>query len=254
MNQTQIVVLDGYALNPGDLSWDKLHELGECTIFDRTDSKDIIERSQNADIVLLNKTPLERHTLKKLPKLKYIGVLATGYNVVDIEAAREFGIYVTNVPAYGTDSVAQMVFAHILNLTQRVVHHNTTVKNGKWSNSQNWCYWDFPLMELKDKTIGIIGYGNIGSKVAEIAASFGMKILVYTLQKIKEENVPVQQCDLGTLLSKSDILNDNGSVIMEILKDEIKDIEGIPGLEASKQKEYGETHIVILNKSKKSEE
>ena len=161
----RIVVLDGHTLNPGDLSWDSLVALGELKVYDRTSPEDVIDRAQNAQIVLTNKTVLNRNSLEALAALKYIGVLATGTNVVDLEAARQKDIIVTNVPAYGTNSVAQMVFAHILNLCQHVGDHALSVSQGVWSKSSDFCYWDFPLIELAGLTIGIVGYGRIGRAV-----------------------------------------------------------------------------------------
>jgi len=204
-----IVVLDGFTLNPGDLSWDVLQLLGNCTIYDRSDVADIVERSVKADILVVNKATLNSETLQKLSNLKFIAVTATGYNVVDVIAAREKNIPVANVPAYGSDSVAQMVFAHILNLTQQVAYHDATVKQGKWANSRDWCYWDFPLTELKHKILGIIGYGNIGRKVAEIGLAFGMNILTNTPQKIDEKGSTVRQVDLETLFRTGDVISLN---------------------------------------------
>jgi glycerate dehydrogenase len=172
-----ITVLDGHTLNPGDLSWETLERLGACSIYERTPPADTVERALPAEIVLTNKTVLDRAILAQLPRLRYIGVHATGYNVVDVKAAREHGVVVTNVPRYGTDSVAQMVFAHILNLTQRVAHHARTVRTGRWTAAEDFCYWDFPLLELRDRTLGIVGYGRIGRAVADIALAFGMKVL-----------------------------------------------------------------------------
>ena len=173
----KIVVLDGYTLNPGDLSWGELQNLGECEIHDRTSAADVVARALNADIILTNKTPINRETLASLPKVKYFGVIATGYNIVDVEAARERKIPVTNVPAYGTASVAQMVFAHLLNLTQHIGHHADTVRAGTWSRSPDFCYWNFPLIELRHRVMGIVGYGRIGDETAKIARAFGMRVL-----------------------------------------------------------------------------
>lgn len=174
-----IVVLDGYTLNPGDLSWQGLEALGECAIYDRTPADQTVERAGNAEIVITNKTELHRGVLEQLPRLRYIGVLATGFNVVDIDAAREQGVPVTNVPAYGTESVAQMTFAHLLNLTQRVGNHAQTVRDGAWSQCEDFCYWRTPLVELQGCTLGIVGFGRIGHAVCRIARAFGMHGLVY---------------------------------------------------------------------------
>ena len=173
----KIVVLDGFTLNPGDLSWDGLGELGDLTVYDYTVFDKAVERAAGAGLVFTNKTPLGRKELDGLPGLKYIGVLATGYNVVDLEAAGEKGVVVTNIPAYGTASVAQMVFALILELASHVQRHSDSVFDGKWSACRDFCYWDYPMIELKDKTIGIVGFGRIGQNVADIAAAFGMRVV-----------------------------------------------------------------------------
>ena len=159
----KIVVLDGYAANPGDLSWDELKSLGECIVYDRTAPAEVLERAAGADILLTNKVVLDAATIAALPQLKYIGVLATGYNIIDTAAAKERGITVTNIPAYSTPSVAQMVFAHILNITQRVQHYTDEIHKGRWTNSPDFCFWDTPLIELSGKKIGIIGLGQTGS-------------------------------------------------------------------------------------------
>jgi glycerate dehydrogenase len=172
----RIVVLDGHALNPGDLSWSGLEQLGACTIHARTAAADIVARSQGAALVLTNKTPLSAATLAQLPELKYIGVLATGYNVVDVAAARQRGIPVCNIPAYGTASVAQHVFALLLELTQRAGLHAASVSAGDWSRSADWCYWKSPLVELSGLTLGIVGSGRIGRAAGKIGEAFGMKI------------------------------------------------------------------------------
>jgi len=177
----RIVVLDGFTLNPGDLSWKGLEELGECVIYDRTAAEDTVQRAESAEIVLTNKTVLSADIIERLARLQYIGVLATGYNIVDAEAARKRGIPVTNVPTYGTDSVAQMVFAHLLNLAQNVAGHAQTVRNGRWCSSPDFCYWDTPLVELKGLTMGIIGFGRIGQATARLASAFGMKVIAYDI-------------------------------------------------------------------------
>jgi glycerate dehydrogenase len=175
----RIVVLDGFTLNPGDLSWDALRALGECTIYDRTAPDQIAPRAANAEIILTNKTPLTKATIDALPGLQYIGVLATGFNIVDTDAARARRIRVTNVPSYGTMSVAQVVFAHILNLTHRLSHHTAAVRQGKWSSCPDFSFWDSPLVELAGLTIGIVGLGRIGSAVACIAHAMGMTVIAY---------------------------------------------------------------------------
>jgi glycerate dehydrogenase len=175
----RIVVLDGYTLNPGDLSWAALEALGGATIHDRTPPDQVVKRAAGAAVVLTNKTVFDRAAISALPKLRYIGVLATGYNVVDVAAARERGVVVTNVPAYGTASVAQMVFAHLLNLAQRVGDHSASVRRGDWSRSADFCYWTAPLIELEGLTMGIVGYGRIGRAVARLALAFGMRVLLH---------------------------------------------------------------------------
>ena len=176
----KIVVLDGYTLNPGDLSWDELEKLGEVTVYDRTAPEDVITRIGDAPVILTNKVIIDRKIMTSCPTLKYVGVLATGYNVVDIAAAHELGITVTNIPAYSTDSVAQMVFAHILNITNDIAKYADEAKIGKWSANQDFCYWNKPIIELANKTLGIVGLGNIGMAVARIALAFGMKVLAAT--------------------------------------------------------------------------
>ena len=182
-----IVVLDGYTLNPGDLSWDALRELGQCEIHDRSAPDEIVPRSASAEIVLTNKVKLDGKYMSSIPALKYIGVMATGYNVVDVAAARERKVTVTNVPTYGTPSVAQMTFALLLELTQRVGHHARTVREGRWNRSPDFCYWDDPLVELDGLTIGIVGFGKIGQMVGKLAEAFGMKVLTYSRKQPAEE-------------------------------------------------------------------
>lgn len=209
----KIVVLDGYILNPGDLTWESLEVLGDTTVYDRTSYNPnnidlIIERSKDADVILTNKTPITRKVLDSIPNLKYIGVLATGYNVVDIEAAKEKGITVTNIPTYGTDAVAQMVFALLFELTSHVAEHNKAVKEGQWSTIPDWCFWNKPLMELSGKTIGIIGYGRIGQKVGQIAQAFGMKVLANANRPRRElENENMKYVDLDELYKSSDVIS-----------------------------------------------
>jgi glycerate dehydrogenase len=172
----KIVVLDGYALNPGDLSWDGLKGLGELVVYDRTPADKVVERASGAEIVFTNKTPMGEAVLNQLTSLKFIGVLATGYNVIDIEIAKTNGVVVANVPGYGTSSVVQMVFALLFELCLHTQRHSDAVMDLRWANSKDWCFWDFPLVELSGKTIGIIGFGSIGQQVADVAAAFGMKI------------------------------------------------------------------------------
>lgn len=174
----EIRVLDGYCLNPGDLSWNDMAGLGNLKVYDRTSPSELLERAAGAEVLITNKTIISAEAMEALPSLKYIGVLATGYNVVDIEAAKKRGIIVTNIPAYSTDSVAQMVFAHVLNITQRVGLYADLNRQGKWANSVDFCYWDTNLMELHGKQMGIVGYGNIGQATARIALAFGMKVKI----------------------------------------------------------------------------
>lgn len=202
----KIVELDAYAANPGDLSWDGLRALGELTVYDRTSPDKVVERAREADAVLTNKVAFDEDTLAQLPHLKYIGVMATGYNVVDTEAARRRGIVVTNIPAYSTDSVAQMVFAHILNITNRVDHYARQNRNGRWSGNPDFCYWDAPLHELAGKTLGIVGLGHIGCKVARIAIDFGLDVFAYTSKNAASLPPGIQKTTMDGLFAVSDIL------------------------------------------------
>jgi len=180
LSRPKIVVLDGFTLNPGDLSWDALQELGDLTVHDRTLAGQTVSRAVGAEIVLTNKVVISGADLAQLPALRYVGVLATGYNVVAVDAARARGIPVTNVPGYGTAAVAQIVFALILELTHHTGHHAQSVREGRWTASPDFCYWDFPLVELAGKTLGIVGYGAIGKAVAAIGRAFGMKVIAST--------------------------------------------------------------------------
>jgi len=201
-----IVVLDGFTLNPGDLDWQDLQSLGPCAIYDRTQPAELLSRAADADILLTNKTELAAATIQNLPALKYIGVLATGTNVVDLPAARARGIPVTNVPTYGTKSVAQMTFALLLELAQHAGHHAQTVREGRWTRSLEWCYWDFPLLELDELTLGIVGFGRIGRAVGELGAAFGMKVLACdpTAGPVPPR---VRLLDLETLFRESDVVS-----------------------------------------------
>ncbi|MGZ3922533.1 MAG: D-2-hydroxyacid dehydrogenase [Flavisolibacter sp.] len=184
----KIVVLDGHTLNPGDLSWAGFESFGELTVYDRTAKENILERSRGAEILLTNKTPLDKQTLDQLPSLQYIGMLSTGFNVIDIEAADRNGIIVTNVPGYSTSSVAQMTFALLLELCVHVQQHANAVRDGEWTSSKDWCFWKYPLIELAGKTIGIIGFGNIGQKVADIAATFDMQVVATSRTQTDQSN------------------------------------------------------------------
>jgi glycerate dehydrogenase len=204
----KIVILDGYTLNPGDLSWDGMKALGEFTVYDRTPAELVVERSKDAEIIYTNKTPLNKAIFSQLPKLKYIGVLATGYNVVDVNAAKNHGIIVTNIPAYGTKSVAQMTFALLLELCHHVQEHSTAVHNGDWVNSRDFCFCNYPLTELSGKTIGIIGFGRIGQQVAEIAYAFGLKVIGCATHKNPEySHDNFSWGELDELLGKADIVS-----------------------------------------------
>jgi glycerate dehydrogenase len=203
----RIVVLDGYTLNPGDLTWDGLKALGECVVYDRSPPAQVVARAQAAEIVFTNKIVLDAATLQALPKLRYIGVLATGYNVVDVCAARERNVVVTNIPTYGTRSVAQHVFALLLELTQHVGHHAGTVRDGRWSANPDWCYWDFPLIEMEGLTMGVVGFGRIGQAVATLASAFGMQVLAYDLQPPPTLPPGVRLADLDTVFAQSDVVS-----------------------------------------------
>lgn len=207
MKKVNITILDGYCLNPGDLNWDEFKKLGELTVYDRTAPSEVVARSADAEVILTNKTVLDAPTLQALPKLRYIGVLATGYNVVDVDAAHRLGITVTNIPAYSTMSVAQMVFAHLLTVTNHVEHYAQENRDGRWSHCLDFCYADTTLTELAGKTFGIIGLGHIGMAVARIALAFGMKVVAFTSKEA--ENLPdgVAKTDLDTLLASSDVVS-----------------------------------------------
>ena len=202
-----IVILDGYTANPGDLSWGSLKEMGEVTVYERTRREEIAGRAADADIVLTNKVVMDREMMALLPRLKYIGVLATGYNVVDIEAARERDIIVTNVPAYSTESVAQTVFAHLLTVTNRAEHYAQQNRQGRWAENRDFCYWDTELTELAGKTMGIVGLGHIGRRVAEIALAFGMQVKAMTSKKAEELPAGIQKADLQSLLASADVVS-----------------------------------------------
>lgn len=203
----KIVVMDGKGVNPGDMSWKQIQQFGELIVYERTASEEIIDHVGDAEIVLTNKTVFDEDTIAKLKNVKYIGVLATGYNVVDLKAASKRGIVVTNIPAYSTDSVAQMTFAHILNVTNNVDHYARASRDGEWSRCPDFCYWDKPLVELAGKTIGIIGLGNIGMKVANIALNFGMNVIAYTSKEPKEIPNGINKASIDNILSDSDIIS-----------------------------------------------
>ena len=203
----KIVVLDGYCLNPGDLSWEDMASLGDLRVYDRTSPAELLNRAEGAEVLITNKTLITGNDMEALPQLKYIGVLATGYNVVDVESAKEKGIVVTNIPAYSTNSVAQMVFAHLLNITQRVGHYACMNRQGKWSDNADFCYWDTELIELNDKWMGIIGFGNIGQATARIALSFGMKVGVFTSKDQLELPEGVKKMSLEEIFKNCDVVS-----------------------------------------------
>ena len=206
----KIVVLDGYTENPGDLSWSGLEELGGLTVYDRTpmnNEEEIIRRIGDADAIYTNKTPLSRKAIDAAPNLKFIGVLATGYNVVDVDAAKGKGIAVCNIPTYGTAAVGQFAIAMLLEICHHVAHHSDAVHEGRWENNTDWCFWDYPLIELADKTIGIIGYGRIGQVTGKIAQAMGMKVLAYdSFVNTALESETCRYVDLDTLLKESDVI------------------------------------------------
>ena len=203
---TKIVILDGHTTNPGDLSWDALNALGDCTIHDRTPPEQIVARCADAEVVITNKVLLTAEVIEQLPDLKYIGLLSTGCNAVDLDAAAARGIPVTNVPTYSTDSVAQLVFAHLLNLCHHAAEHSQEAKSGKWAGSIDFCYWDHPLIELKGLTMGIVGLGRIGTATAKLALAFGMRVIASSgtsANSIEGVNV----VDLDTLFQTSDVVS-----------------------------------------------
>ena len=202
----KITVLDGHALNPGDLSWQAFESLGEIRVHERVTANGILDAALGADALLTNKTPLSQSTLEDLPDLKYIGVLATGHNVVDSIAARSSGIPVTNVPSYGPESVAQMAIAHVMNISRQVAHHASTVRNFRWAQNKDWCYWDFPQIELSGKTLGIIGLGTIGLNTARIAQALGMKVIA---NRKSDKPMPegIEKASLDQIFERSDFIS-----------------------------------------------
>ncbi|MBQ7092454.1 MAG: D-2-hydroxyacid dehydrogenase [Clostridia bacterium] len=202
----KIVVLDGYTENPGDLSWEKLEALGELTVYDRTPEDKVAERIGDAEIVYTNKTPITRETMDACPNIKFISVLATGYNIVDCAAAKEKGIPVTNVPTYGTASVAQFAIALLLEVCHHVAHHDKAVHEGRWESNPDWCFWDYPLIELAGKTMGIIGLGRIGRATARIAKALGMRVIAADKVRSEAGAQDAEYVDLDTLLAESDVV------------------------------------------------
>lgn len=204
----KIVVLDGYTLNPGDISWEGMEALGEVTVYDRTKEDEIVARIGDADVVYTNKTPITKETLDACPNVKFIGVLATGYNIVDIDAAKEKGIPVSNIPTYGTAAVSQFAIALLLELCHHIGEHSQAVKAGDWSSNPDWCFWNYPLVELAGKTMGIIGFGRIGQDTGKIAQALGMKVLAYdAFQKPELESETCKYADLDTLFAESDVIS-----------------------------------------------
>lgn len=203
----KIIVLDGYGLNPGDLTWKGFEELGELTVYDRTFPSELLERAAGAEALVTNKTLITSENMDALPDLKYIGVLATGYNVVDIDAAKARGIVVTNIPSYSTASVAQMVFAHILNITQRVGYYADENKQGRWTKNADFCYWDTHLVELQGKKMGIVGFGNIGQATARIAQAFGMEVCVYSSKPQFALPSGIKKMELDELFGECDVVS-----------------------------------------------
>jgi glycerate dehydrogenase len=204
----KIVVLDGYTVNPGDLSWEEYAQLGDLKVYDRTPEEQVVERAREAEVVLTNKTVINRDAVMALPSMRYIGVLATGYNVVNTQAAQERGIPVCNVPEYGTEAVAQAVFALLLELTNRTGHHARTVREGKWSEAKDFCYWDFPLIRLQGLTLGIVGHGRIGRAVGRIGQAFGMKLLAVRRSGATHvSSDDAREVDLAGLFCESDVVS-----------------------------------------------
>ncbi|WP_028109715.1 D-2-hydroxyacid dehydrogenase [Ferrimonas futtsuensis] len=203
----QLVVLDGYTLNPGDIDWQPIERLAQCRVHDRTDDADILARAAGVPLLLTNKTPLTAETLARLPDLKYIGVLATGVNVVDLDAARGLGITVTNVPAYGPGSVAQMAMAHILHHASRVAHHHQQVTEGRWSDSADFCFYDGPLITLEGKTLGLVGYGEIARRLAAMGEGFGMKVVVTSATPKRDLPEGRRWLPLEPLLQEADVVS-----------------------------------------------
>ena len=203
----KIVVLDGYTLNPGDISWEGMEALGELTVYDRTKAEDVAERIGDAEVVYTNKTPITKETLDACPNVKFIGVLATGYNIVDTAAAKEKGIPVSNIPTYGTAAVSQFAIGLLLELCHHIGEHSDAVKAGEWTSNPDWCFWKYPLVELDGKTMGIIGLGRIGQDTGKIAQALGMKVLAYDSFPKKElESETCHYVDLDTLLKESDVI------------------------------------------------
>ena len=203
----KIIILDGYTLNPGDLSWSGFENLGTLTVYDRTPVDKVFERIGDAEIVISNKTPITKETIEACPNIRYIGLLATGYNVVDIDAAKVKGIPVTNIPTYGTMAVAQFVFALLLEICHNVGYHSTVVSQGRWTESEDFCFWDYPLLELSGKTIGLIGFGRIGRATGKIAVALGMKVLACDEHECEDGRQIGEYVELDYLLKNADVIS-----------------------------------------------
>ncbi|MBS6644390.1 MAG: D-2-hydroxyacid dehydrogenase [Clostridiaceae bacterium] len=203
----KIVILDGYTENPGDLSWEGMEQLGELVVYDRTAAAEIVTRIGDAEAVITNKTPISEETMNQCPNIKYIGVLATGYNVIDVEAAKKRGIIISNIPTYGTTAVAQMTMAMLLEICHHVGAHSDAVKAGEWTNNQDWCFWNYPLIELAGKTFGVIGFGRIGQASARLAKAFGMRILAYDEYPNSSGEEIGEYVPLEKLLEESDVIS-----------------------------------------------
>ncbi len=202
----KIVVLDGYTLNPGDISWCELEALGEVTVYDRTATDQVVARIGDADAVYTNKTPITKETLDACTNIKFIGVLATGYNVVDVDTAKAKGIPVTNVPTYGTDAVGQFAMAMLLEICHHVAHHSDAVHEGRWENNQDWCFWDYPLIELSGKTMGVIGFGRIGQSTGKIAQAMGMNVVAYDSYPNDAGKAIATYVSLDELYAQADVI------------------------------------------------
>lgn len=235
----KIVILDGYTENPGDLSWKGFEQLGEVTVFDRTTREQVIERIGDAQAVIVNKTPLGAEVFEACPQIQYVGVLATGYNVVDVQAARKHGVPVCNIPTYGTTAVAQMTFALLLEVCHHVAEHSEAVKRGEWSNNADWCFWKYPLMELAGKTMGIIGFGRIGQAVGKLARAFGMDVLAFDSMENATGREIATYVTLDELLAGSDVISLHCPLFPET--------EGIINLENISKMKDG---VILINTSR----
>lgn len=235
----EIVVLDGYTENPGDLSWEGFEKLGELKVYDRTPMDKVIERIGNAEAVIVNKTPITKEIISACPSIRYIGVLATGYNVIDVNAAKENGIVVTNIPSYGTWAVGQFAIALLLEICHHVAHHDQAVHEGRWSTNPDWCFWDYPLIELAGKTMGIIGFGRIGQVTGKIAKAMGMHILAYDKHQTEEGKEIAEYTDLDNLLSRADVISLHCPLF--------PDTEGLINRETISKMKDG---VIILNNSR----